>query len=102
MTAASDGEPHGSEALDQIVAVVTDVSALVSRVLCEQPMAALAVAVGAGFVAGGGLASPLGMRITSATARSTLGNLTTAVALELVRREFAHGGSSVGPASRTK
>lgn len=70
---------------------------LVSRTLEEQPAVALAGALAAGFVAGGGLVSPLGLRIAATTLRATLGNVATMAALDMMRRELNDGGSRGNP-----
>ena len=70
----------------------------------EQPGLALAGALVAGFVAGGGLVSPLGLRIASTTLRATLGNVAAIAALDLLRREVTDGGArgNSGDARRAK
>lgn len=70
---------------------------LVSRTVEEQPGLALVGAIAAGFVAGGGLISPLGLRIASTTLRATLGNVAAITALDLFRRELNDGGSRGNP-----
>jgi uncharacterized membrane protein YfcA len=55
-------------------------------------------ALAAGFVVGGGLASPIGGRITTGTLRATFGNLATLVALDLLRRALEEGGRTRGSA----
>jgi hypothetical protein len=84
--------PSGREVLDQLEEAATHLSAYVSRLFEEQPVTVLAGALAAGFVFGGGLASRLGMRLTTTGLRMALGNATTLVALDLVRRAFEDGG----------
>jgi len=68
-----------------------------SHLLEDQPGTALLAALAAGFITGGGLVSPIGTRLTSATVRATLGNVATLVALDLLRRALeVEGGSDVG------
>ena len=67
--------------------------ALVSQTVEEKPQIALAGALAAGFVMGGGLISPLGLRIAATTLRATLGNVATMAVLDVVRRELIDGGS---------
>jgi hypothetical protein len=78
--------------------------ALVVQTVEEKPQVALAGALAAGFVIGGGLISPLGMRIAATTLRATLGNVATMAALDVLRRELIDGGSrgSSGHARRTE
>jgi hypothetical protein len=77
---------------------------LVVQTVEEKPQVALAGALAAGFVIGGGLISPLGMRIAATTLRATLGNVATMAALDVLRRELIDGGSrgSSGHARRTE
>jgi hypothetical protein len=70
---------------------------LVARTVEEKPQVALAGALAAGFVVGGGLISPLGLRIAATTLRATLGNMATVAALDVLRRELTDGGSRGNP-----
>src|SRR5262249_2742432 len=60
-----------------------------SRMLHEEPPLTTGGVVLAGFVLGGGLLSPLGMRLT----RTAVSNVSAILALELLRRAFNTGGS---------
>jgi hypothetical protein len=66
---------------------------LVAQTIEEKPQVALASALAAGFVVGGGLISPLGLRIAATTLRATLGNVATMAAMDVLRRELIDGGS---------
>jgi hypothetical protein len=67
----------------------------------EQPIASLAVALGAGFVAGGGLSARLWPRVASARARTVLGDLAAVAARELVVRGLEwEGARRVGAGAR--
>jgi hypothetical protein len=94
MIAASHGGALDSGALDDLIAAATDVSALVSGLVREQPIAALGVALGVGFIAGGGLSTPLGTRLTAVAARATFGKVATVAALEVLRRGLGPTGES--------
>lgn len=63
----------------------------------EHPAVTLAAALGAGFVVGGGLLSPIGARLLAATARTTAGNVATLITLDLVRRALEEGVSHGRP-----
>ena len=67
--------------------------ALVAQTVDQKPQVALAGALAAGFVVGGGLISPLGLRLATTTLRAALGNVVTMAALDVVRRELLDGGS---------
>jgi uncharacterized membrane protein YfcA len=100
MSPAEGREPSASEVLGALGEAASQLGSFVSHMLDEQPGTALLAALAAGFIAGGGLASPLGTRVTATTVRATLGNLATLVALDLFRRALEDGGgSSASPAS---
>jgi len=67
---------------------------LVSHLLEEDPTLALVAAAGAGFIAGGGLTSPLGATVTSRAFRAAVANLGTFAALDLFRRGMEEGFGS--------
>ena len=94
-------EPSAGEVLRALGDAATQLGAFVSHVLDEQPGTAIAAALAAGFVAGGGLASPIGTRVTSTTVKATLGNVASLVALDLLRRALDDGGASHGGAEST-
>jgi len=85
--------PSAGDVLRALGDAATQLGAFVSHVLDEQPGTAIAAAVAAGFVVGGGLASPIGTRVTSSTVKATLGNVASLVALDLLRRALEDGGS---------
>ncbi|HJQ84492.1 MAG TPA: hypothetical protein VKA21_10475 [Candidatus Binatia bacterium] len=90
-------EPKVGEVLRALGEAASQLGSYVSYVLEEQPGTALAAALAAGFIAGGGLASPIGTRVTSTTVKATLGNVASLVALDLLRRALEDGGhGSVG------
>jgi hypothetical protein len=93
MSSSQANAPSTGEVLTTVGQTVNELGAFVGRLLDEQPGTALAAAMGAGFVAGGGLASRLGARLTSATVRATLGNVVTLVALDLLRRGLEGNGA---------
>jgi len=97
-----EAESRGPAMGDVASAVGEAASALgdfVSRVIDEQPGVALAAAAAAGFLAGGGLNSRLGSRVTVSTMKATVGNLTALVALDLLRRAVENGGSGASAGS---
>ena len=75
--------------------------ALVAQTVDQKPQIALAGALAAGFVVGGGLISPLGLRLATTALRATLGNVVTMAALDMVRRELIDGGSRGNSGSNT-
>jgi uncharacterized membrane protein YfcA len=87
-------EPRVADVLSALNEAASQVGSFVNHVIDEQPGVALASAMAAGFVAGGGLNSPLGSRLTASTLRATLVNLTTLVALDLLRRAVENGGGA--------
>jgi len=96
---AEEAEPSVGRVLDALGDAANQLRGYVSTLVDEQPALALGVALAAGFVAGGGLASRLGTRVTTTTLRATLGNVAGLVALDLLRRVLEEG-APVGP-SRT-
>jgi uncharacterized membrane protein YfcA len=94
MSAATGAQPTAGQVLDALGQAASQVGAFVAHALDEQPAMALAAAATAGFIAGGGLTSPIGVRITSTTIRATFGNLATLIALDLLRRGLENGGPS--------
>ncbi len=84
-------EPSAGEVLRSLADAAAHLGAFVSHMLDEQPATAVAAALAAGFVAGGGMASPIGTRLTSTTIRATLGNVASLVALDLLRRALEDG-----------
>lgn len=84
------------DVLSAIGDAASQLGSFVSHMLDEQPGVALAAAAAAGFVMGGGLASPIGTRITTSTVRATLGNVATLVALDLLRRAVEDGERTSG------
>jgi len=85
--------PRAGDVLRALGEAATQLGAFVSHVLDEQPGTAIAAAMAAGFIVGGGLASPIGTRVTSSTVKATLGNVASLVALDLLRRALEDGGS---------
>jgi len=79
-------EPGAGDVLNALAEAATQLGSFVSHVMREQPGVALVGAAAAGFVAGGGLISPMGARLAASTLRATFGNLATLVALDLLRR----------------
>lgn len=67
---------------------------LVEHLLREEPTLAVVAALGAGFIAGGGLTSPLGATLTSRAFRAALANLGTFAALDLFRHGMEEGFGS--------
>ena len=65
-----------------------------SRLVEEQPAVAVATALAAGFVAGGGLVSPVGTRATAVALRATAGNLASLVVLDVLRRALQEDGEA--------
>ena len=84
-------QPTMSEVAAALGEAASQLGTFVSHVLDEQPGLAVAAAVTAGFLAGGGLASRLGSRLTATTLRATVGNVGTLVALDLLRRALEDG-----------
>jgi len=99
MSAAEGGEPSAGEVLGALGDAAAQLGAFVSNMVDEQPGTALVAALAAGFIAGGGLISPVGARLTASTIRATLGNVATLVALDLLRRALEDGGRSDGSES---
>ena len=93
LTLLTEGEGHGYQLLKRFK---ERVGSFGSHLLEDQPGTALLTALVAGFITGGGLASPIGTRVTSATVRATLGNVATLVALDLLRRALDVEGASDG------
>jgi uncharacterized membrane protein YfcA len=88
-----------SEVASTLGEAASQLGTFVSNVLDEQPGLALAAALAAGFLAGGGLASRLGSRITTTALRATFGNVATLVALDLLRRALEDGARLGGAES---
>jgi hypothetical protein len=84
--------PSAREVFSQLGETATQLSTYVSRLFDEQPVTVLAGALAAGFILGGGLASRVGARLTASGLRMALGNATTLVALDIVRRAIEDGG----------
>jgi hypothetical protein len=97
MRAVRKHEAGPREVASAFASAATQLGTLVSRTIEEQPGVALAGAVAAGFVAGGGLISPLGLRIATTTLRATLGNVAAIAAVDLLRRELNDGGGRGNP-----
>ena len=89
-------EPRAGDVLSAVGEAASQLGSFASHLLEEQPGTALIGALVAGFIAGGGLASPIGTRVTSATVRATFGNVATLVALDLLRRALDVEGASNG------
>jgi hypothetical protein len=87
-----------NEVLSALEDAASEIGSVASRMVGEQPALLLMGALAAGFVVGGGLASPIGGRITTGTLRATFGNLATLVALDLLRRALEEGGRTRGSA----
>jgi len=99
-TGTPGAEPSVSEVLGALGDAASQLGSYVTRMVDEQPGMVLAGAVAAGFIIGGGLASPIGGKITTSTIRATFGNVASLVALDLLRRALEDGGtSSVRPES---
>jgi uncharacterized membrane protein YfcA len=99
MSPAGSGEPSAGDVVGALGEAASQLGSFVSHMLDEQPATALAAALAAGFVAGGGLTSPIGTRLTASTVRATLGNVATLVALDLLRRALENGDQSSGAQS---
>ena len=100
MSPAAGTEPSAGEVFGALEEAASQLGSFVSRMLEEQPGVVLVGALAAGFVVGGGLASPIGGRMTTSTIRATFGNVASLVALDLLRRALENGGtSSVGAQS---
>lgn len=93
MRAVERREAGPREVASAFGSAASQLGTLVSRTIDEQPAVALAGALAAGFIAGGGLVSPLGLRIATTTLRATLGNVAAITALDLLRRELKDGGA---------
>jgi uncharacterized membrane protein YfcA len=91
--------PRVGEVLTALGDAASQLGSYVSTILDEQPGVAVAAAFAAGFVAGGGLASPLGLKLTTTTLRATVGNVAALVALDLVRRTLEDGAARAGARS---
>jgi len=94
MSTNGAAEPKAGDVLGAVAEAASQLGSFATHLLDDQPATALCAALVAGFVAGGGLASPIGTRMTSATIRATLGNVATLVALDLLRRALDMEGSS--------
>ncbi len=88
MTASPEtgGAPSAGEVFGALREAATQLGSFVSHMVDDQPAVALAAALGAGFIAGGGLTSPLGTRLTATAFRAGLTNVGTLAALDLLRR----------------
>lgn len=89
---ARDENPEVGEVLSAVGEAARELTAYASNAVRDQPGVALVAALAAGFIAGGGLVSPLGVRIAAGTLRATVGNLTTLIALDVIRRTVEGGG----------
>ena len=96
MSAAGSAEPAPTVA--DVFAALGEASAalgsLVSHLVEEEPALALAAALGAGFIAGGGLTSPLGTALMNRGLRAAVANLGTFAVLDLLRRGREDGVGS--------
>jgi uncharacterized membrane protein YfcA len=99
MSPTAGGEPRAGEVVGAIGEAASQLGSFVSHMLDEQPATALAAALAAGFIAGGGLTSRIGTRLTASTVRATLGNVATLVAVDLLRRALENGEHSSGAQS---
>ena len=99
MSAAGSGDPSAGDVVGAIGEAASQLGSFVSHLLDQQPATAVAGALAAGFVAGGGLTSRIGTRLTATTVRATLGNVATLVALDLLRRALENGEQSSGAQS---
>jgi len=85
-------QPVDAPTVGEVIGAVGDAAArlqtYMSRMLQEEPALTTGAGVLAGFVLGGGLLSPLGMRLT----RTAVSNVSAILALELLRRAFNTGG----------
>jgi hypothetical protein len=86
-------QPSVGDVLGALGEAASQLGSYVATVIDEQPGTAIAAAFAAGFVAGGGLASSLGVRLTTTTLRATVGNVAALVALDLVRRALEDGAA---------
>ena len=98
MSPDAGSQPSMGEVFGALEDAASQLGSFVSRMVEEQPAMVLASALAAGFVFGGGLASPIGGRITTSTIRATFGNVATLVALDLLRRALEDGGQTRGSA----
>ena len=98
MTPGGERSPAIRDVLAAVGEAAKELGAYAQHRVQEQPGAALVAALVAGFVSGGGLVSPLGVRVAAGTLRATMGNATTLLALDFLRRTIEGGG--FGPAPR--
>jgi len=97
MSPEHGSEPSAGDVFGAVEEAASQLGSFVSRMVEEQPAMVLVSALAAGFIVGGGLASPIGGRITTSTIRATFGNVASLVALDLLRRALENGGrASVG------
>jgi len=94
MSTDDGANPRPGDVLGAVGEAASQLGSFAAHLIDDQPATALCTALVAGFVAGGGLASPIGTRMTSATLRATLGNVATLVALDLLRRALDVEGAS--------
>jgi hypothetical protein len=94
MSTDGGANPRPGDVLGAVGEAASQLGSFATHLIDDQPATALCAAVVAGFIAGGGLASPIGTRMTSATIRATLGNVATLVALDLLRRALDVEGTS--------
>jgi hypothetical protein len=98
MSPAQGSAPSASDVFGALEDAASQLGSFVTRMIEDQPGMVLAGALAAGFIVGGGLASPIGGRITSSTIRATFGNVASLVALDLLRRALEDGGAARGSA----
>jgi hypothetical protein len=97
MSTNGGAEARAGDVLGAVAEAASQLGSFATHLLDDQPGTALCAALAVGFIAGGGLASPIGTRVTSATVRATLGNVATLFALDLLRRALdVEGASDVG------
>ena len=99
---ADAGRPGPGDVLGAVGDAASEVGAFMANLIEEQPAVAILGALTAGFIAGGGLVSPVGTRITASTIRATLGNVATLVALDVVRRAMDGGQPGGAESSGTE
>jgi hypothetical protein len=85
-------EEGASQVLEAFGEAGTRLGAFVNRLVEDEPAVAVGAAVAAGFLAGGGLVSPLGTRATALALRAAAGNLASLVVVDVLRRAIDDGG----------
>ena len=93
-TSSHQSTPTVADVVGALGEATSALGSLVSHLLEEDPTLALVTALGTGFIAGGGLTSPLAANVMSRVLRATAANLGTFAALDLLRRALEGDGGS--------